>query len=197
MTDRDLCFLDEEGGPGYETGFKAFAERYSALVRSTVTSTLYRYSAPATREAVDDLHNGLFVLLMENDFQRLRQFQGRSSLSTYVRIITTRHVIDFLRRQRNHLPLHDDPAASHLADHRATPLEHLEQVEQERAVQRAIARLQPRERLLLKLVFDRELEPAQVCRTLDITMSAYYNQKSRLLKKMRNLCEESAPGASQ
>jgi RNA polymerase sigma factor (sigma-70 family) len=197
MKHRELGFLSWEEGRRREDAFAAFVEEYSPLVRSAVTNTLYRYSASTTREEVEDLHNGVIVGLMEDDFRRLRQFQGRSSLGTYVRVITTRHVIDFLRRQRKHVPLDADPTALDLADHRGSPQDHLERAEQELAVRRSIRQLQPRERLLLKLVFDRELKPSQVCRTLGITMSAYYNQKSRLMKKMRKLCEESAPGASQ
>lgn len=199
MRDPQLGFLGESGERGERgerAAFALFVEQTSPLVRSAVTQTLYRYSVPTTREAVEDLHNGLFVLLMEDDFRRLRQFQGRASLATYVRVITVRHVVDVLRQQRYHPSLDADPTAQSLADQRASPQEQLEQTEQARTVQRAIARLEPRERLLLTLVFDRELAPDRICGLFGITLSAYYNQKSRLLKKMRKMCEESARGPS-
>lgn len=197
MTDKPSPPLLSDVLLGDTGAFNAFVEEYTSLVTTAIESTLFRYGHPVAREDVEDLRSALFLSIMEDDFRRLRQYQGRSSLATYLKVVTVRHAIDFLRRQRKVVSLSADSVALRLEDPGATPQQRLERLEQEDAVRRAVASLEPRERLLLKLVFDRELEPEQVCRILGITKSAYYNKKSRLLKKMTRLCEKSAPVSSQ
>lgn len=186
-----LCQCIEGDGQAWE----AFVEKFSHLVYSTIFRNFDRYSFPPSQEDVEDLHNSLFLSLMENDFKKLRQFRGKSSLASYIRVITSNQVLDFLRAQKKHISIDDDFAVP-LVDGGDPPdraLAHSEQLEQVRS---AIEGLKPSEQLLLKLVYDKWLEPREAASVMGISIEAFYNKKSRVLKKLKKILEKSEADSS-
>lgn len=185
------CIAGEKGA------FDALVKGCSPTVKAAIAGALHKYSFPASRENIEDLHNGLFLTLMEDDFRRLRQFQGRSSFYSYIRVVTVRYVIDFLRKQKKSTSLDSDDCIISVPDNCPSPEKKLELSQELDLVRRAVARLTPREQLLLKLVFVKEAAPTKICEILGLSMTAYYNQKSRLVKKIKTRCEESALDSSK
>lgn len=81
-----------------------FVDKYSNLIYKYLLSTLISHGiAPAAaRQNAEDLFQQVLLSLVNNDFQRLKSFQGRNncSLASWLRIISTNCAIDFLRRIR-------------------------------------------------------------------------------------------------
>ncbi|HEY5923675.1 MAG TPA: sigma-70 family RNA polymerase sigma factor [Kofleriaceae bacterium] len=95
------------------------------------------------------------LLVADGGVPRIAEYSGRAELRLWVRTIATRAAIDAIRRRREDpaddddigaLPaIVDDPELAHLKDRYRSELAD--------AIREAIARLQPRERLLLKYHF--------------------------------------------
>ena len=54
---------------GDKRAFDLLVKEYSRFVTSTIYKVLLRYSFDPKKEDVEDLHNALFLSLMENDFK--------------------------------------------------------------------------------------------------------------------------------
>jgi len=182
---------------GEQAAFDELTKRYSSFVRTCIHKTLHQYSFTPVREDVEDLHNALFVSLMEDNFRRLRQYQGRAAFETYLKIIIIRQVVDFLRRQRAHVSIDSDFFnPGQLRDQAPHAGTRLESSEQNLLLAGAIEALPPADRLLLKLAVYKGLSANKVCKIMNISMVAYYNRKSRIIKKLKAQCEKGLPAAS-
>ena len=175
---------------GDKRAFDQLVQEYSSLVTSTIYKVLSRYSFNPRKEDVEDLHNGLFLSLMEDDFRRLKQFKGISTLSSYIYVITTHYVLDFLRSRKKSLSIDSNEIPLPVIDKGTLPDRVVELTEKEKIVKKIIKTLPSSDQLLLKLVFDKGLSPKEVKRIMNISMVAYYNRKSRILKKIKKFCEK-------
>jgi RNA polymerase sigma factor (sigma-70 family) len=77
------------------------------------------------RENVEDLVQGVLLSLIKDDFRKLREFERRSSFSTWLNTVAMNKVIDLTRRNQFHIdqratsldnPVTDSPDAPLLAD---------------------------------------------------------------------------------
>lgn len=112
--DRDLLKSCLEGTPG---GWESFVERYLGLVTYVVTSCARSRAVTLVDNVRDDLVAEVFLGLVENDFATLRRFRGKSSLGTYLvvvsRRIATRKLVQLSRQTAGTQPLtHDVPSGS-------------------------------------------------------------------------------------
>lgn len=176
---------------GDKGAFEKLVNEYSQLVKSTIYKILLKYSFNPKKEDVEDLHNALFLSLMENDFKKLRQFKGISSLSSYIYVITTRCVFDFLRSQKKQVSIDSDETSSLIIDKGFLPDKVIELTEEEKIVKNIIKTLPPSDQLLLKLVVEKELSSDEIAKIMKISMVAYYNRKSRIIKRIKKMCEDS------
>jgi len=182
---------------GDADAFDELSRSCSSLVTACIYGAFRRYGCNAAREDVEDIHNAFFLSLMEDDFRRLRQFRGESSFETYVRIIIIRQVVDFLRRQKPQVSIDSDSInPRELRDRGKSTDTLIELSDEEQLVREAINTLAPAEQLLLKLAVYRDLEAKKVCKIMNISMVAYYNRKSRVLKKIKKYCEKAESASS-
>ncbi|MCP4646556.1 MAG: RNA polymerase sigma factor, partial [bacterium] len=82
-----------------------FVEQYSQLIYHGIYHCLRKYGAPERIDDVEDLYHSVFQTLLEDECKKLRQFQQRCSLASWIRVITAHIVIDWLRRERSSVPL--------------------------------------------------------------------------------------------
>lgn len=175
---------------GDKRAFDQLYKELSPLVASTIYKVLHKYSCNAKKQDVEDLHNGLFLCLMEDDFKRLKQFRGLSTLSSYIRVITAHYVLDFLRRQKRKISIDSNDFPFPLMDRKALPDKILELTEEEKVIKNIIGTLSSSEQLLLKLCFEKGLSTGEITQIMNITEVAYYNRKSRIMKKIKKMYEK-------
>ncbi|MEZ4471218.1 MAG: sigma-70 family RNA polymerase sigma factor [bacterium] len=178
---------------GDRRAWTGFVERFTRYVYYLVQLTGRRYAVPLTEEEIGDLHNDVFVALLEDDRRRLRAFEGRNgcSVRSWIRLITIRKTVDALRRRRVHLSLDADerPASEPVAED-ADPLDALMAVEDERRrdrLQELVAQLGPQDQLLLDLLYGQQLSVEEASAALRINRGALYTRKTRIIKKLRDL----------
>lgn len=182
---------------GDRDAWEAFVRRFTRYVRYLTQLTARRYGTSLTDDELADLHNDLFVALLEDDRRRLRAFGGRNgcSVRSWVRVITIRRALDHLRRRRGHLsldagPADDAPPAVTAVDDAPDPLERLlsraDEARGERLAELAAA-LGPSDRLLLELIYVRQLPAEAIAATFNTSRGAIYTRKTRLVQRLRAL----------
>jgi RNA polymerase sigma factor (sigma-70 family) len=179
----------------------AFADQYTGLIRFAIVAVLRQRGLTIQKEEVDDLTHGVMLSLFDRDCRKLRMYEGRNhaSLATFLRVCTTRYVLDHIRHQRRRpieFEFEGDPEREGVLDEAADPHPGPEagaQVAEEIAsLRRAVAELTPREQLLVRLHFAEGVDISEVARILGLTENAAYVLKSRVKKKLRLELRESA-----
>ncbi len=178
---------------GNRRAWNTFVQRFTRYVYYLVQLTGRRYSASMTEEQVADLHNDVFVSLMEDDCRRLRAFEGKNgcSVRSWIRIITIRKAVDHLRRRRHHISLDADEGetlGAALTEEGPDALDALlaQEAAQRRAQLTTLAeKLNEKDRLLLHLLFDEKLSAEAAAAVLKVSKGALYTRKTRLIQRLR------------
>jgi RNA polymerase sigma factor (sigma-70 family) len=173
---------------GDKASWDAFVLQHSALVYHTIKKIASLHHSKTSYDFADDLFQEIFVSLIKDDFFQLRRFRGDNgcTLASWLRMIAARRTIDHLRKSK-------------------TPANSLEQSLLNRAVDdsgdqrsdsqlqllaKALAMLQPRERILIDLFFRQNLSAQDVASILHTSAGAVYTQRSRILAKLRGALEK-------
>ena len=174
---------------GDKTTWDAFVLQYSALIYQTIRKTFALYHARLNDTVVEDLFQEFFVAVLRDDFKKLRDFRGERgcTLASWLRLVTVRLTIDFLRRDKS-------PPSDLVMefDSPTEPPDSLLAKEEERRLSCAIEQLSPRERLFVELCFRQGASAEDIAGILKISVNAVYTQKSRLLAKLRECLKSSS-----
>ena len=172
---------------GHPWAWDAFVSRYGPLIFAAVSRTLRTHTSSFDRQTAEDMAQNVFLKLIDKDFRLLRAHDpSRSSLRTWLTIITRSTTIDFLRRKR--LPtiaLDQAPPLSVSSEDSPEPAGATENL--------PVGLLSPRQRLVLHLLFDREMSPEDVARLLGISPQTVRSSKHKAIQRLR---EHLLPGDS-
>ena len=142
------------------------------------------------RELADSLYADLYGLRDDERERRslFHYFHGRSSLSTWLRAVLSQRYVDRVRAARRFEPLPDEEASPAAPTASSSPdSERTRYVEvMQEALNRAIARLSPRDRLRLGCYYAQELtlaETGRVLREHEATVSRQLARTRKLLKE--------------
>jgi RNA polymerase sigma-70 factor (ECF subfamily) len=156
---------------GEKAAWDAFVRRYGGLVVAAV-----RGVAMAQPE-VEDLTQEVFVRLCKDDFRLLRSYDpARASLSTWITIVARSTARDGLRRRRAEtVPLDVVPEAQLAID----PVEPVQKLKLPEAL------LSPRQRQILAMLYDREMDVAEIAQTLGIDPQTVRSAHHKAMVKLR------------
>jgi RNA polymerase sigma-70 factor, ECF subfamily len=172
-----------------------FVERYNRLIYKSIVQTLKKYSFTIENQIVDDLFQTVFLSLIEYNCKKLRQFQGRCKLSSWLHIIAVRITVDFLRKQSIHLSLNGETEQERsiketIANGNPLPDEVIDQEEEKMIFDKVKSELNAREQLFVEFYYSRELSSAEVAKIMNITPNNVYQIKNRVRGKMRTTVEK-------
>ncbi len=75
----------------HETGsWNDFVDRFLGLIYHVIHYTAHLRSNPITPELVEDIAEAVLIQIAANDYSLLRQFRGKSSLSSFLTVIARR-----------------------------------------------------------------------------------------------------------
>ena len=99
LTEIDLnllkrCLAEEPGA------WNDFVDRFIGLFVHVINHTAHARSVRLSPEDIDDLCAEIYVVLLANDYAVLRQFRGKSSLATYLTVVSRRIVVREIARRR-------------------------------------------------------------------------------------------------
>ena len=156
---------------GEKAAWDAFVRRYGGLVVAAV-----RGVAMAQAE-VEDLTQEVFVRLCKDDFRLLRSYDpARASLSTWITIVARSTARDGLRRRRAEtVPLDVVPEAQLAID----PVEPVQKLKLPEAL------LSPRQRQILAMLYDREMDVAEIAQALAIDPQTVRSAHHKAMVKLR------------
>ncbi len=147
-----------------------FVQKSRKIIQAVVARTLSRYGRFEESE-VEDLIQDIFCKLLDNDHKLLRNYDSaKASLSTYLGTIAKNQTIDYLRKKRNFVPFS----------------EQLSTEEQERELDLPKRLLSPREELILKLFFEKEMDTKEIAHFLHITPQTVRSMKHKAIQKLRS-----------
>lgn len=179
MDDRELIRLLNESP---EQGMVALMKGYAGLVWTVARSKLHRtrFVDADVEDVVSDVFSAFYL-------ERQTFDPTRSSIRTYLSLMTRRRAIDLLRkrvREGEHLPL-DSEEGNNLAAQDAPIEEYAEKRDECTRALRAIDALGEPDRTILlgKYVFDRKTK--EIARALRMTPSAVDTRAHRALSKLR------------
>lgn len=138
---------------GDSTAWDELVERFGPVVYDAARFTLRRVLGSAQEEDIENVVQGVLTGLCERDCRRLRLFQGRSTLKTWLTSVTARFGLNYIRTEKRKGSLKFcllDETAGELADRPAT--DRLPADEREQLFE-AIEQMPERDRLLLKLFY--------------------------------------------
>ena len=156
---------------GDRTAWDGFVRRYAGLIVAAV-----RGVAP-TPSDTEDLTQEVFVRLYKDNFRLLRSYHpARAGLSTWITIVARSTARDALRRRRaDSVPIDLVPEAQ-LAVAPVEPVQKLKLPE---------ALLSPRQREILTMLYDREMDVAEVAQLLGIDPQTVRSAHHKAMLKLR------------
>lgn len=121
--------------------------------------------------------------IMINVVEKLKkgEFRGESSIGTFIYTITSRRIIDFIRKKSKVLKHAPEPNPY------ASPQEHVESRERARWIANSIEKLKPKYKEVLYLYYYQELSREEVAKKLNISprrVSERVNYAQKLLRKV-------------
>ena len=165
--DGDLAALMRGDKPAWD----AFVRRYAGLVMAAVR--------PLAREGgdVEDLVQEVFVRLCKDGFRLLRSYDpARAGLSTWLTIVARSTARDAQRRKRLPQVAVDDVPEGAFA---VAPVEPAERLRFPADL------LSPRQREILTMLYDREMEVAEIAAALGIDAQTLRSMHHKALVKLR------------
>jgi RNA polymerase sigma factor (sigma-70 family) len=156
---------------GDKGAWEAFVRRYAGLVAAAVRGV--------AREAaeVEDLAQEVFLRLCKDDFRLLRSYDpARAGLSTWITIVARSTARDAMRRHRPVLTPIDAVPEGRLAVDPVEPVQKLKLPD---------ALLSPRQREILTMLYDREMEVAEIAKTLGIDPQTVRSAHHKAMVKLR------------
>ena len=79
-----------------------FVDRYSRLIYNYIYSVFKIKGIAPSSDTINDLFQEIFLSLIKDNFQKLRQFKGRNnaSLASWLRVITINFCLDHLKKEK-------------------------------------------------------------------------------------------------
>jgi RNA polymerase sigma factor (sigma-70 family) len=186
---------------GYEAAWEHFVAVYRGYLRAAAAVVLRcRAGSPEACELADSLFAELFGLGETKTGERslFRYFHGRSSLKTWLRAVLAQRRIDAVRASRRFASLDDAEAGSERFEPRqglylessADP--HRERYLElfRRALDAALARLDPRDSERLRLYYAEEHTLAEIGRRLGEHESSVSRKLERIRRDLRRIVED-------
>lgn len=156
---------------GERAAWESFVRRYGGLIVAAVRGIA------ATHGDLEDLTQEVFVRLCKDDFRLLRNYDpARAGLSTWLTIVARSTARDALRRRRaDSVPIEAVPEAQLAVD----PVEPVHKLKLPEAL------LSPRQREILAMLYDREMDVAEIARALGIDPQTVRSAHHKAMIKLR------------
>ncbi|MFO0751245.1 MAG: sigma-70 family RNA polymerase sigma factor [Myxococcota bacterium] len=162
-------------------------ERFGRLVHAVVLRTHERHGQHVDDDRMAELFSASFLALLDDGGRRIRQWDGRCALASWVRLVAASVTLDRLRTERRAgRRVSDAVDIELLPSDEAGALERAERLEEHARLERALAMLSDGDRELLRLLYMEEVPAAEAAARLGVAAGALYTRKNRALQRLRD-----------
>ncbi len=175
---------------GCKESWDTFVGKYSSLIHHTINNVLNTHKAGSHYQDTHDIHNNLFLFLIEDDYKKLRQFEGRNGckVSSWLIVVTRNFVLNFIKKQKPLIPGNTTDNVYEIeglsSSQEQQPDAGLLEREHDELFNELVDGLNVHEMLFLKLYYGEELPPENIAEILGITVNTVYSKKTRIREKL-------------
>ncbi len=171
--------------------WREFKRRFDRLVRYCIARVARRFAGPAAREDERDIYAIFALSLVAQDMHKLRAFNPELGyrLSTWIGRLASNCAHDYMRS------LAREPRTEALAEARGLvcelpdPYERAVEHERARIAARALQGFSETDRRFAALYFGEGVSPAEIARSLKISLNTVYSKKSKIQSRLESLLE--------
>ena len=175
---------------GEKDAWRTLMEQYGALVAHAIRTTFIRVLKTAEPALVDDAVQAVWFSLCEDGCRRLRGFQSKAALSTWLTVLSARRGLDYIRSEMRkgslkHVHL-DDENRDLVKELQAPESEEQFSLDEVFLLYEALERLPGEDKLILKMYYLDGLSYRSIAATLKVapnTVSSYLLRARDKLKK--------------
>lgn len=169
---------------GDKAAWDAFVQRYSPIIYAAVRRTLAK--ARHSNADAADVAQDVFLRLCKDEFRLLRKYEpDRAALSTWLTVVSTSTTLDSLRRRRRVQVSLDDVPEERFA---VAPVEPVDKLQIPDGL------LSPRQALVMKLIFDRDMDVAEAAELIGVDRQTIRSTRHKALVKLRAHFGDDPPG---
>jgi len=146
----------------------------------------FRYYNYATDEdEISDICQQVSLLLIEDNYRRLRLFDRRkSSLQTWLKSVVRHHISNYIRGQRKTLSLDELPSES--LSYPPTQEDLIILRERNEKLGAILSRLSTRDQQFIRLLYFEGLSAIDVARVMRINVDLVYWHKHTIIKRLKD-----------
>ncbi|WP_245764610.1 RNA polymerase sigma factor [Planctomicrobium piriforme] len=173
----DRCLRRQPGA------WEEFVDRFIGVFIHVIRHTAHMRSVDLTPADIEDLCSEVFLTLLKNDFAVLRHFKGKSSLATYLSVVSRRVVVKSMTQRRK------SEALGHTSVHpsalRSSGVELSPQAVDQEEVRALMNQLPPSEAAVIKLFYLDGLSYQEISKQLGIAENSIGPTLHRAKERLR------------
>ncbi|MEM7557585.1 MAG: sigma-70 family RNA polymerase sigma factor [Planctomycetota bacterium] len=177
---------------GDGNAWQVFVQQFGRLIRARVADVARSFGSGHDANGIDDATAEVFAALLKNENAALRAFEGRSSLTTYLAVISTRCATRTYAAKRNLLASDQQQEFQELAHSEARQADPSHRVladEQKLQIRQVLKDLPEKQRKIVELFYLQEQSYAEISNSLGIPMGSVGVTLKRAEAKLRELLE--------
>lgn len=180
---------------GCRESWDTFVRKYTNLIHHTIQKVLNTHKLHSHRQETCDIHNNLFLSLIEDNYKKLRQYEGRNActVSSWLTVVTSNFVLNFTKKQKQQTLSNTTDNVYEIEGLSGTQQqsdEGLLEEEHEELFKELIYDLNANDMLFLELYYRKELPPEKIAEMLSITVGTVYSKKTRIREKLIKIAKK-------
>lgn len=173
------CLAEEPGA------WKDFVDRFIGLFTHVIHHTAHARSIRVTDSDIDDLLSEVFLVLLANDYRVLRNFRGKSSLATYLTVISRRVIVKKMVERRMAEALGHVSTSSRIERVSDEQSRQQQMIDDQEEIQNMIRQLPPADAQIVEQYHLQGKSYQQISSDLDIPENSIGPTLSRARNRMR------------
>ena len=172
-------------------GWREFKRRYDRLIRHCIAQVAQRFSGTASRDDLREIY-AIFVLsLIAQDMHKLRAFDPGLGyrLSSWIGRLAANCAYDYLRALTREPPKGTLAEATDIVCELPDPFEQAVERERAQITARTLESFSETDRKFAALYFGEGLPPAEIARSLNISLNTVYSKRSKIQSRLESVLE--------
>lgn len=178
---------------GESQSWDEFLKKYSRLIYNYIHNVLRSKGFNLAQEHIEDIFQGIFHSLIDDNYRKLRTFKARNgcSLASWLRQVTINFTLDYIRKIKPAVSIdaQDDEGLSlkDILPDDSNPIpETIIHSEKLNTLKDCIERLEKQDKYFLELHINRGLRLETLKEHLGLSRGAIDMQKSRIIERLKD-----------